>query len=454
MLTVLAFIATIGILVTVHEYGHFQVARWCGVKVLKFSIGFGKPIWSKKIGKDQTEFIVASIPLGGYVKMLGEGLGHGELNASEDANRAFNRQTVQKRMAIVLAGPLANLLLAIVLYFGLFMMGTVSLKPIVGQPVANSPAAFSGVNAGAQIIKIDGKSVATWQEVRWNLLNASLENRKVIMQTVNERGELFSHQLDLSGIKQDNTDPDILNQLGLRIYQPSVPARIGEILENSPAEQAGLKPDDLILAVDHQKITDWETFVAIIKSKPEQRLQLHIMRDGEELKLAITPELASEYGERYGRIGAGFDMPKEQLDKFLITQHFGPIDAFAKSIGKTWETAIFSLKMLGNMILGNVSWKGMSGPVTIASYAGQSANMGIKVFVGFLALVSISIGVLNLLPIPILDGGHLMYYMVEFFTGKPASEFAVAWGQKIGFFILIFTMALALYNDLNRLIAG
>ncbi len=454
MLTAIAFIITIGVLVTVHEYGHFQVARWCGVKVLKFSVGFGKPIWSKKIGKDQTEFVIAAIPLGGYVKMLGEGLSAAGDPPQEDASRAFNRQSVQKRMAIVLAGPLANLMLAIILYFGLFMMGTVGLKPIIGKPIPNSPAATSGVNAGSIITKVDGKHVSTWQDVRWSLLNASLKNRKVMMQTSNERGELFSHQLDLTGIHQSSPDVDIVSQLGLRVYQPSVPARIGEIIENSPAQAAKLKSGDLVVAVNREKIADWEAFVATIKSKPGQTLQLDILRDDQEVKLFITPELVSENGERYGRIGAGFDMPQALLDKYLLTQHYGPIEALTKSLEKTWDTAVFSLKMLVNMVLGNVSWKGMSGPVTIANYAGQSANMGIKVFVGFLALVSISIGVLNLLPIPILDGGHLMYYMVEFFTGKPASEFAIAWGQKIGFFILIFTMALALYNDLNRLIAG
>ena len=454
MLTAIAFIITIGILVTVHEYGHFQVARWCGVKVLKFSVGFGKPIWSKKIGKDQTEFVIATIPLGGYVKMLGEGLSAADESSQEDASRAFNLQSVQKRMAIVLAGPLANLLLAIILYFALFMMGTVGLKPMIGEPIPNSAAATSGLTAGSIITRVDGKLVTTWQEVRWSLLSASLENRKVMIQTKNERGELFSHQLDLANIHQGSPNVDIVTQLGLSAYQPSVPARIGEVIENSPAQAAKLKSGDLIVAVNQQKIPDWEAFVATIKSKPEQTLQLDIVRDGQEVKLLITPESVNENGQRYGRIGAGFDMPQALLDNYLITQHYGPFDAFVKSLEKTWDTAVFSLKMLVNMVVGNVSWKGMSGPVTIASYAGQSANMGIKVFLGFLALVSISIGVLNLLPIPILDGGHLMYYMVEFFTGKPASEFAIAWGQRIGFFILIFTMALALYNDLSRLMAG
>lgn len=454
MLTLIAFIITIGILVTVHEYGHFQVAKWCGVKVLKFSVGFGKPIWSKKVGPDQTEFIIAAIPLGGYVKMHGEGLAVNENGYDEEASRAFNRQSVHKRMAIVLAGPLANLLLAIALYFVLFMTGTVGLKPMVGQSVPNSSAAASGINAGATIIKVNGKAVTTWQEVRWSLLNSSLKNNKVTLQAINQRGELSVHQLNLADVNRQNPDVDILTKLGLSVFQPSVPARIGEVIDNGPADIAGLKLDDLVLTVNQTKIADWEAFVATIKSHPGQTLQVEVMRGDEKIKLAITPELVKESGESYGRIGAGFAMAQAELDKFLVTQHYGPIDAFNKSLEKTWDTAVFSLKMLGNMLMGNVSWKGMSGPVTIANYAGQSANMGLKVFIGFLALVSISIGVLNLLPIPILDGGHLMYYMFEFFTGKPASEFAIVWGQKIGFFILILTMTLALYNDLNRLITG
>lgn len=454
MLTAIAFIVTIGILVTVHEYGHFQVARWCGVKVLKFSIGFGKPIWSRKFGTDQTEFVIAAIPLGGYVKMLGEGLMQAQPSDTESMSRAFNQQSVLKRMVIVLAGPLANLLLAILLYFGLLMSGVTGLKPLVGDSVPNSPAAISGINTGAMIVKVDGVDVTTWQDVRWRLLNASLKEDKAIIRTLNQRGELSLHTIDLSGVHRNHSDSDILTQLGLSVYQPKVPPRIGEIVDGSPAHIAGLKSGDLIQRVNQEKITHWEAFVATIKSHPEQVLQLVIMRNDQEMQLQIKPELVTENGERYGRIGAGFELPEGEMDKFLVTQYYGPFTAFIKSVQKTWDTSLFSLKMLANMVLGNVSWKGMSGPVTIANYAGQSANMGLKTFVSFLALVSISIGVLNLLPIPILDGGHLMYYMFEFFTGKPASELAVAWGQKIGFFILIFTMILALYNDINRLITG
>ncbi|OZA07977.1 MAG: RIP metalloprotease RseP, partial [Methylotenera sp. 17-45-7] len=306
MLTIVAFIITIGILVTVHEYGHFQVARWCGVKVIKFSVGFGKPIWSKKFGKDQTEFVIAAIPLGGYVKMLGEEIGATEASLNDDMSRALNRQSVQKRMAIVLAGPAANLLLAIALYCILFMSGTVGLKPIVGQVLPNSPAAMSGINAGVTIVKVDAQPVATWQDVRWSLLNSSLKNSTVSLEVVNQANAMTLYQLDISGLNQDKVDADILEKLGLTIDQPTVPARIGEIIAGSPAELAGLQLEDLVLTVDQQAVADWESFVSIIKSSPDQPLKLKILRANKEIELNITPALVNEKGNRFGRIGAGF----------------------------------------------------------------------------------------------------------------------------------------------------
>jgi regulator of sigma E protease len=455
MLTLLAFILTLGILVTVHEYGHFQVARWCGVKVLKFSVGFGKPIWSKKIGSDQTEFIIAAIPLGGYVKMLGEEqLSSAENTAGQDMSRAFSQQSVIKRMAIVLAGPFANLLLAVILYWALFMTGTVGIKPFIGNVLENTPAAASQIRSGEMIQKVNGKDVATWQDVRWIFLNESLKNGSVEIQAIDNNQQIHLYQIATTGLNDDNTDVDILQKLGLTVYQPKVPARIGQIVENSPADSAGLEVGDLVVAINDKEIGDWEALVQEVRLHPAEKLEMVIQRDSKEYRLSIIPEAAKENGEAVGRIGAGFKAEQAQLDQYFVTQHFTIIEALAKSVEKTWETSIFSLKMLGNMLIGNVSWKGISGPVTIASYAGQSANMGMKVFIGFLALVSISIGVLNLLPIPILDGGHFMYYMVEFFTGKPVSEAVINVGQRVGFFILGWMMVLALYNDMNRLITG
>jgi regulator of sigma E protease len=423
--------------------------------VLKFSVGFGKPIWSKKIGSDQTEFIIAAIPLGGYVKMLGEEqLSSAENTAGQDMSRAFSQQSVIKRMAIVLAGPFANLLLAVILYWALFMTGTVGIKPFIGNVLENTPAAASQIRSGEMIQKVNGKDVATWQDVRWIFLNESLKNGSVEIQAIDNNQQIHLYQIATTGLNDDNTDVDILQKLGLTVYQPKVPARIGQIVENSPADSAGLEVGDLVVAINDKEIGDWEALVQEVRLHPAEKLEMVIQRDSKEYRLSIIPEAAKENGEAVGRIGAGFKAEQAQLDQYFVTQHFTIIEALAKSVEKTWETSIFSLKMLGNMLIGNVSWKGISGPVTIASYAGQSANMGMKVFIGFLALVSISIGVLNLLPIPILDGGHFMYYMVEFFTGKPVSEAVINVGQRVGFFILGWMMVLALYNDMNRLITG
>ena len=462
MLTALSFIFTLGLLVTIHEYGHFQVAKWCGVKVLKFSIGFGKPFYTKKLGKDQTEFALAAIPLGGYVKMLDERELAQDTSSSEpqpnyseaDLKRAFNRQSVAKRIAIVVAGPAANLLLAIVLYWLLMMMGVVGLKPIVGVVAEHSPAADASLTLGETIQKINGKEVTTWQDVRWLLLNESLKNTSVEIQAISSNHEIHAHQLDLSSIKYDDAKQDILAGLGLTIYQPDIPALIGEVTQNSPAALAGLKTNDLVLTINNNKVKLWEDFVQEIRLHPSVPLAILVQRNTKEVKLTVIPESITENDKTVGRIGAAFKVEQSELDKLFVTTHYSATEALIKATEKTYETAIFSLKMLGNMLTGKVSWKGMSGPVSIASYAGQSANLGFKVFVGFLAVMSISIGVLNLLPIPVLDGGHLMYYMSEIFTGKPVSDAAMIVGQKIGFVLLGFMMVLALYNDINRLITG
>ncbi len=462
MLTFLAFLFTLGLVITVHEYGHFQMAKWCGVKVLKFSIGFGKPLFLKKIGQDQTEFILAAIPLGGYVKMLDEreieqetkeGLEH-PVFTEKDLQRAFNRQSVFKRMAIVLAGPFANLLLAIFLYWLLFMTGVVGLKPIVGNVLERSPAALASMASGETIQKVSGKKVSTWQDVRWMLLNEALKKKSVEIQAVSHNQQIHLHVLDLSAIDFDDAQQDILTKVGLTIYQPDIPARIGEVAEGSAADIAGFQSGDLVLSANHSKVNVWEDFVREIRMHPNVNLNIVILRDTNEIKLTVKPEAMIENGKTIGRIGAAFLIDQKEANQYLVTTHYSAGGAMLKAIVKTWDTAIFSLKMLGNMVVGQVSWKGMSGPVTIASYAGQSANMGIKVFISFLALISISIGVLNLLPIPVLDGGHFMYHMVEFFTGKPVSENVMVIGQKIGFSLLGLMMVLALFNDINRLISG
>ena len=457
MMTLLAFIITIGLLVTIHEYGHFQVARWCNVKVLRFSIGFGKPLWQKTFGKDNTEFVLAAIPLGGFVKMLDEREQQTEENpvpqSEADLKRAFNRQSVWKRIAIVLAGPVANLLLAIILYWGLFMLGVTGMRPIIGVVEDNGLAAQASLKSGEVIQKIAGKPVSTWQEARWLILEESLENKTVEIEAINNNNELLQHTLSFEGINND-AEIDILKKIGLDVFKPNIPAVIGEILPNSAAEKAGFMPDDKILQIDNVVTEDWERVVNIIKLSPNKKLQFEIKRGQEIVRIDATPEAIKENNQTIGRMGAGVKLDKHELDNLLITLNYSPLISLQKALAKTWDTSIFSMKMLGKMLTGQVSLKGISGPVTIATFAGESANLGLKTFLGFLALVSISIGVLNLLPIPVLDGGHLMYYMVEILKGSPVSEQAMLAGQKIGFVLLGLLMTIALFNDFNRLIAG
>lgn len=459
MLTVISFILTLGILIAVHEYGHFQVAKWCGVRILKFSIGFGQPIWAKKIGADQTEFILAAIPLGGFVKMLDEREfdeddSPKETYTEEQLVRAFNRQSVFKRIAIVIAGPAANLILAIALYWLLFMMGVSGMKPVIGRVADHSPAAEASLAIGQTIQKINGKEVASWQEVSWTLLNQSLNSSNVEVQTISDNQEIHVHQLNLSKLNLDNPSKDSLGVLGLTTYQPDITPRIGEVLKNSPAYLAGFKTDDLVLSVGNTKVKVWDDFVSEIRLNPNKPLDVLVLRNSTETKLTVNPEPDVENGKTVGRIGAAFKIEQSELDKIFITKNYSATEAFTKAIEKTWTTSTFTLKMLGRMVTGQASWKGISGPVTIASYAGQSAHMGIKVFIGFLALISISLGVLNLLPIPVLDGGHLMYYMVEIFTRKPVPEAVIIIGQKVGISLLGLMMVIAFYNDINRLITG
>ena len=473
MMTLIAFIITIGILVTIHEYGHFQVARWCNVKVLRFSIGFGKPLWKKTFGKDNTEFVLAAIPLGGFVKMLDErelkaereikaeresAIENGESIEKTDYSeaelkRAFNRQNVWKRIAIVLAGPVANLLLAILLYWVLLMQGVTGMRPIVGEVANNSLAASAGFKTGETIQKVAGVAVKTWTDARWILLEQSLASKNVVLETLSENDDLSSHVLSFDGI---NSDPeiDILKKVGLEIMSPTLAPVFGEILPNSAAQKSNLQMNDKVLSIDNVNMQDWESVVNTVKENPNQSLQFKIARAQQILTIFATPEQISENGKKIGRLGASVKIDQDILDKLLIKVQYSPIEGLQKAVLKTWDTAIFSLKMLGRMLTGQVSIKGISGPVTIATFAGESANLGLSTFLSFLALVSISIGVLNLLPIPVLDGGHLMYYIVEIFKGSPVSDQTMLAGQKIGFVLLGLLMTIAIFNDFNRLITG
>ncbi len=449
--TLAAFVIALGALVIVHEYGHYLVARLCGVKVLRFSIGFGMPLWKKRFGRDRTEWVVAAVPLGGYVKMLDER--EGEVPPQE-LNRAFNRQSVWRRYAVVIAGPVANFLFAILLYWLLFMHGVQEARPIVAAPQPDTPAASAGFEAGETIRAINGEPVASWQEVRWRMLQLALERQRVKVEVLNRNNQLNWRTLDLSPFDAEQLEGDTLALIGLKLYRPEISPVIGQVVSGSVAEQAGLRPGDHILSADGKPIISWNALVELVRSHPGRELRLTYERGGERSELALVPEAVQQNGSAVGRIGAAAKLDQQAMDNLVTVVRYGAPSALAKAIEKTWDTSVFSLRMLGRMLIGQVSWKNLSGPVTIADYAGQSAQLGLVSYLSFLALISISLGVLNLLPIPLLDGGHLMYYTVEIFKGSPVSDRMMEIGQKLGLTLLLVLMAFAFYNDINRLISG
>ena len=451
MTTLLAFLLAILVLVVFHELGHYWVARLCHVKVLCFSIGFGKILYSKKFKGGETEWAISAIPLGGYVKMLDER--EGEV-APEDLPRAFNRQTPLRRMAIVLAGPLANLLLAIFLYWILFLQGVPGLKPIIGEIAANTPAAQADLQIKDSILKVNSAVTPSWQEVRWLLLDAILQHNNAALELLTPQGKIVQRTLDVQGLTAADLDGDFLAKLGLQPYQPPVQAVIGKLVNDGAAKVAGLQVQDHILAVNGETIAVWDELVNVVRAHPAQKLLLEIERAGTKIQLEVTPAIASEGGKTFGRIGAAPYFDRAVFDNMLTTVTYSPLQACRQAIYKTWDTAILSLRMMAKMVLGEVSLKNLSGPITIADYAGQSAQMGVGAYLGFLALISISLGVLNLLPIPLLDGGHLLYYSVELIKGSPVSERLWQAGQNIGIAMLVTMMAFALYNDISRLISG
>jgi regulator of sigma E protease len=449
--TIAAFVVALGALVIVHEYGHYIVARLCGVKVLRFSIGFGLPLWKKRLGRDQTEWVVAVVPLGGYVKMLDER--EGEV-APQELGRAFNRQGVWQRFAIVIAGPLANFLFAILLYWLLFTHGVQEARPVVAMPQPDSPAASAGFEPGETIRAINGEPVTSWQEVRWRMLQFALERQQVKVEVINRNNQLNWRTLDLSTLDAEQLEGDTLALIGLKLYRPEISPVIGQIVSGSVAEQAGLQPGDRILSADGKPIVTWDALVELVRSHPGRELRLTYQRGGERGELALVPQAVLQNGSTVGRIGAAAKLDQQAMDKLVTVVRYGVASALAKAVEKTWDTSVFSLRMLGRMLIGQVSWKNLSGPVTIADYAGQSAQLGLVSYLSFLALISISLGVLNLLPIPLLDGGHLMYYTVEIFKGSPVSDRIMEIGQKLGLTLLLVLMAFAVYNDINRLISG
>jgi regulator of sigma E protease len=449
---VIPFILALGALIFFHELGHYLVARWCGVKVLRFSVGFGTPLLKWSVGRDRTEWVLAAFPLGGYVKMLDEREGD---VAAVDLPRSFNRQSVWRRFAIVAAGPLANFLLAIVLYWGLFSSGTEELRPRLALTEAvQSVAREAGVRDGDTVVSVDGEAVRSWTDLRWLLLREVLDRGTTEVRVLTDQRVEAVRVMNFAEVRVDDADGDLIERIGLRPWRPQLPALVGRILEGGPADRAGMREGDRIVAVEGREIGSWSALVEAVRERPGEPLAARVERDGARVELIVVPEVVEEGGERFGRIGIGAGEVPGLREQMFTTVRYGPVEGLSRAIGKTWDTSVLTLKMIGRMLTGDVSWKNLSGPVTIADYAGQTARLGLAHYLGFVALISISLGVLNLLPIPVLDGGHLLYYVVEILKGSPVSERTMQVGQQVGLVVLAMLMAFAFYNDIMRLISG
>ncbi|MFC2970867.1 sigma E protease regulator RseP [Azotobacter bryophylli] len=440
------FIA-LGVLVTFHEFGHFWVARRCGVKVLRFSIGFGKPLlrWH---GRKGTEFMIAAVPLGGYVKMLDER--EAEVPV-ELLDQAFNRKSVWQRISIVSAGPLANFLLALFFFWLFAVLGSQQVRPVIGSVEEGSLAAVAGLAAGQEIVAVDGEETFGWAAVNLQLVRRLGESGRLKV-TVRDNGSNVAQtrQVVLEDWLKGIDEPDPIAALGIRPWRPAIPPLLGRLDPKGAAQAAGLLSGDRLLSFDGQTLDDWQQVVDRVRARPGERVVFQVERAGQQLQVPVTLGSRGEGKARSGYLGAGVegvDWPPEMLR----TVRFGPADAIGEAFRRTWSMSVLTFESLKKMLFGELSVKNLSGPITIAKVAGASAQSGVGDFLNFLAYLSISLGVLNLLPIPVLDGGHLLYYVVEAVRGRPLSERVQAWGMQIGISLVIGVMLLALLNDLSRL---
>ncbi|BBB28535.1 RIP metalloprotease RseP [Neptunomonas japonica] len=446
--TLLATVVTLGILVTIHEWGHYWVARRCGVKVLKFSVGFGKSLWSR-IGKDGTEYSVSAIPLGGYVKMLDEREGNVPEHLS---SQAFNNKPVLQRIAIVAAGPLVNLIFAVFAYWLMFVVGVSAFVPIVGSVEQGSVMDRAGVPAGVEVVQVDGYPVRSWDEVNLRFASRIGESGLLSIAVLNSASavpKVYNVALKDWNVDIENESP--LSAMGIQPYRPEVEPILDHIVPGGAAEFSGLQVGDVVVDVDGVSIVNWMALVETIQSSAGQALAFSVRRAGELRVLKVTPKnRVLEDGSVQGVIGAGVK-PPVWPEGMLRTIQYGPLDAIGVAYDKTLHMVGLTLDSIWKMIEGAISVKNLSGPITIAKVAGASAASGFEPFISFLAYLSISLGVLNLLPIPVLDGGHLLYYGIELITGKPVSEKIQEIGFKLGMALLLSLMTLAIVNDVMRL---
>ncbi|GHD32430.1 RIP metalloprotease RseP [Parahalioglobus pacificus] len=445
--TILVTLLTLAVLVAVHEYGHFWVARRCGVKVLRFCIGFGKPLWSRT-DSHGTEWAVAAIPLGGYVKMLDER--EAPVDSAEQ-HLAFNRKPVLQRIAVVAAGPLANFLLAIVAFWGLYLSGESGYVPVIGEVSANSVAEVAGLEPGQEIVAVDGQETPTWQALSFRLLDRIGDTGTISFAVKYPDSDvIYESEAVIERWLSEQEEPDLYGGLGISLYRPAVLPIAGEIVPEGPAERAGMESGDTVISADGIAMPLWSDWVNYVRARPGESISVEVERGLQRLVLNLTTDRVTENGESFGRVGMSVElpsMPPEMLRQFQR----GPLESLGAGLQRTSDLVVFTLESIKKMIQGLISPKNLSGPITIAKVATASAESGLESYISFLALLSISLGVLNLLPIPVLDGGHLLYYTLELLAGRPVPEKIQALGYQVGMFLVLGIMMVALFNDFSRL---